>query len=121
MKNFKTVDEYFSALPKDVRMTLEGLRKTIKQAAPKAEEVISYNMPAFKFNGMLMWYAAFKNHVGLYPRPSAIVAFKDELAAYKTTKGAIQFPMEERIPAGLVKKIVKFRLKENEHEQKRKK
>jgi|SRR5215471_6486323 len=118
MKHFKTVDEYFSALPKKQRDILEGLRKTITQVAPQAEEVISYNMPAFKWNGMLVWYAAYKEHIGLYPRPSAMEAFKKELAGYKTSKGAIQFPIEDGIPAILVKKIVKFRLKENEQEQK---
>src|SRR5262252_7607487 len=116
MKHFKTVDEYFSALPKKQRDILEGLRKTITQMAPKAEEVISYNMPAFKWNGMLVWYAAYKKHIGFYPRPSGIEAFKDELADYKTSKGAIQFPLEKGIPVSLVKKIVKFRLKENERE-----
>ena len=120
MKHLKTVDEYFSALPKKQRDILEGLRKTIRQAAPQAEEVISYNMPAFKWNGVLVWYAAYKEHIGLYPRPSAIKAFTKELAGYKTSKGAIQFPIEQGIPTNLVKKIVKFRLKENEQEQKAK-
>ena len=114
MKNFQTVDEYLSALPERVRHILDGWRKTIRQAAPQAEEVISYGMPAFKWNGILVWYAAHKDHVGLYPRASAILAFKNELAGYKTSKGAIQFPIEEGIPTSLVKKIVKFRLKENE-------
>ena len=118
MKNFQTVEQYFSALPRKERDLLETLRKTIRQAAPQAEEVISYNMPAFKWNGMLVWYAAYKKHIGLYPRPSAIVAFKDELAEYKTSKGAIQFPIEKGIPTSLVKKIVRFRLKENEQERK---
>jgi len=118
MKHFKTVDEYFSTLPKKQRDILDGLRKTIRQVAPQADEVISYNMPAFKWNGMLVWYAAYKEHIGLYPRPSAIKAFKKELAGYKTSKGAIQFPIEDGIPSNLVKKIVKFRLKENEQEQK---
>ena len=120
MRKFKSVDEYFSALPSDVRDILEGMRKTIRQAAPQAEEVISYGMPAFKWQGMLVWYAAFKEHVGFYPRPSAIVAFKDELARYKTSKGAIQFPIDKPIPANLVKKIVKFRVQENEQAQQRK-
>ena len=114
MKSFQTVDEYFSALPEDVRDALGGLRKIIRQAAPQAQEVISYNMPAFKCNGMLVWYAAHKGHVGLYPRPSAILAFKRELAGYKTSKGAIQFPLEKAIPTNLVRKILKFRLRENE-------
>jgi uncharacterized protein YdhG (YjbR/CyaY superfamily) len=70
-------------------------------------------MPAFQWNGILVWYAAFKGHIGFYPRASAMAAFKDELTKYKTSKGAIQFPMEETIPAGLVKRIVRFRVKEN--------
>jgi len=118
MRNFQTVDEYLSALPKKVRDILAGLRKTIRQAAPQAEEVISYNMPAFKWKGMLVWYAAHKDHIGFYPRASAILAFKDELAGYKTSKGAIQFPIEKVIPTNLIKKIVAFRLKENEQSQK---
>jgi uncharacterized protein YdhG (YjbR/CyaY superfamily) len=114
MKHFHSVEEYLSALPQTEREGLESLRKTIRQAAPQAEEVIHYNMPAFEWNGMLVWYAAFKDHIGFYPRASAIAAFKDELAGYKTSKGAIQFPIEKMIPASLVKKIVKFRVKENE-------
>jgi uncharacterized protein YdhG (YjbR/CyaY superfamily) len=114
MKHFHTVDEYLSALPKTARSASESLRKTIRQAAPQAEEVIHYNMPAFKWNGMLVWYAAHKGHIGFYPRASAIAAFKDELAGYKTSKGAIQFPIEKGIPAALVKRIVTFRVKENE-------
>jgi len=112
-KKFKTVEEYFTAFPKPTRNILEGLRKIIKETAPGAEEVISYNMPAFKFHGMLVFYAVCKNHIGFYPTPSAIKVFSDELAAYETSKGAIQFPIEKAIPAALVKKIVKFRVKEN--------
>ena len=118
MKNFRTVDEYLGASPKQARAALDELRKTIRQAAPQAEEVISYNMPAFRWNGMLVWYAAHKDHIGFYPKPSAITAFKDELAAYKTSKGAIQFPIQKVIPTKLVKKIVKFRVKENTQSQK---
>ena len=119
MKKFQTVDEYLSALPKDVSGVLGGLRKIIKKAAPQAEEVISYGMPAFRYHGMLVWYGAHKDHVGLYPKASAILAFKRELTRYKTSKGAIQFPLQEPIPASLVRKIVKFRVKENEKSQKR--
>ena len=119
MKKFQTVDEYLSALPKDVSGVLRGLRKIIKQAAPQAEELISYSMPAFKYQGMLVWYGAHKDHLGLYPKASAIVAFKRELARYKTSKGAIQFPLQEAIPADLVRKIVNFRVKENEQSRKR--
>lgn len=119
MKKLQTVDEYLAALPGDVRAVLSGLRKIIKQAAPHAEEVISYSMPAFKHHGMLVWYGAHKDHIGFYPKPSAILAFKRELARYKTSKGAIQFPLQEAIPSNLVRKIVKFRLKENEQSRKR--
>jgi len=112
-RKFKTVDEYFSVFPADTPKMLEQLRTTIKQVAPKAEEVISYNMPAFKQNGMLVYYAAYKNHIGFYPTSSPMKAFKKELAGYKTSKGAIQFPIDKTIPKTLVKNIVKFRAKEN--------
>src|ERR1044071_5626986 len=106
-RKFKSVDEYLSSLPKPVRVILEKLRKTIKDTAPQAEEVISYNMPAFKLNGMLVWYAAYDKHIGFYPTASPIIVFKDDLKGYKTSKGAIQFPVEKPIPVTLVKKIVK--------------
>jgi uncharacterized protein YdhG (YjbR/CyaY superfamily) len=113
MKKYASVEDYIAALPAEARGKLQSLRKIIRQSAPEAEEVISYNMPAFKWNGMLVWYGAHSKHIGLYPRGSAIEAFKDELAGYKTSKGAIQFPIEKPIPTALVKKIVKFRLEEN--------
>ncbi len=115
---FKTVDDYLSTLPTQTKSILKELRKTIKEAAPQAEELISYNMPAFKLNGMLVWYAAYKTHIGFYPAPAAIKVFKDELTGYKTSKGAIQFPVEKTIPATLIKKIVKFRINENLTKQK---
>jgi uncharacterized protein YdhG (YjbR/CyaY superfamily) len=118
MNKFKSVDEYLSASQEEARKHLKELRRIIRQAAPHAEEVISYNMPAVKWNGMLVWYAAFKKHIGFYPMASAIAAFKQDLKRYKTSKGAIQFPMDEPIPAGVVKKIVKFRLRENEQGRK---
>jgi len=118
MQKVQSVDEYLSALPEEVRAILARLRETIREAAPLAEEVISYQMPAFKWNGILVWYAAHKDHIGFYPRASAIVAFRDELAGYKTSKGAIQFRIGKAIPLSLVKKIVKFRLRENEQGQK---
>ncbi|GAL85630.1 PF08818 domain protein [Sporocytophaga myxococcoides] len=110
---FKTVDEYISSFPPEVRPILEKLRQTIIKAAPKAEEVISYNMPAFKLNGALVYYAAYKKHVGFYPTNSGITEFADELADYKTSKGAIQFPLDKPLPTGLITKIVKFRIVEN--------
>ena len=119
---FKTVDEYFSAFPPKTRNILKALRKTIREVAPHAEELISYNMPSFKLHGMLVYYAAYDRHIGFYPTSSPMKVFKDELADYKTSKGAIQFPIEKAIPATLVKKIVKFRIKEIlEKEAKKKK
>jgi uncharacterized protein YdhG (YjbR/CyaY superfamily) len=110
---FTTVDEYISTFPQEVRQILEKLRQTIIKAAPKAEEVISYNMPAFKLNGMLVYYAGYKKHIGFYPTNSGITEFADELTAYKTSKGAIQFPLDKPLPIGLITKIVKFRVVEN--------
>jgi uncharacterized protein YdhG (YjbR/CyaY superfamily) len=113
---YKTVQEYLSAQSAPAKAMLQQMRSTIKEAAPEAEEVISYNMPAFKLNGMLVWYAAFKNHIGFYPRPSGLEAFKKEIAVYKSTKGAVQFPMDQPLPLALVTKIVKYRVKENKEE-----
>ena len=113
ISKFKTVDEYLSALPANTKEILKELRKTIKQAAPQAEELISYNMPAFKLNGMLVYYAAYKDHIGFYPTPSGIEAFKKELSDYEGAKGSIKFPIDKPLPLGLITKIVKFRLKEN--------
>ncbi len=119
---FKTVNEYFSALPPKTRNILKELRKSIKEAAPQAEELISYNMPAFKLHGMLVYYAAYDRHIGFYPTSSPMKVFKDQLMGYKTSKGAIQFPIQEPIPTTLVKSIVKFRISENlEKEAKKKK
>ena len=112
-KKFKSVDEYIEELPDHAKDLLEEMRKAIKKAAPMAEELISYNMPGFKFQGMLVWYAANKEHIGFYPTPNPIKVFKEELAGYKTSKGAIQFPIERAIPATLIKNIVKFRINEN--------
>lgn len=113
MGTYQTVDEYHERISGPARDAIDSLRQAIRQAAPQAEEIISYNMPAYKWNGILVWYAAFKYHIGFYPKASAIVAFQSELAAYKTSKGAIQFPIDQPIPKGLVQKIVRFRIKEN--------
>lgn len=112
-RKFKTVDEYLSALPAKSRTMMKSLRGVIKKAAPEAEEMISYNMPAFKFNGMLVYYAAHKEHIGFYPFSSAIKAFEKDLSGYETSKGTIKFPLDQPIPVGLVNKIIKFRVKEN--------
>jgi len=108
------IDEYHRTFTGSIQEKLEQLRKAINHAAPKATETISYGMPAFKQNKMLVYYAAYKSHIGFYPTPNAIVAFKAELTKYKTSKGAIQFPNNEPLPIALIKKIVKFRLQEDE-------
>jgi len=114
MKKPTSVDEYISSYPKETQKLLEQIRATIKGVAPDAEEVISYMMPGYKLNGMLVWFAGFKNHIGFYPRgSSAIEAFKKELTGYKTSKGAIQFPKDKPMPIALIKKMVKYRVKEN--------
>lgn len=113
-RKFKTIDEYHGTLPEEIIAKVEELRKTIKQAAPKATEVISYNMPAFKQNGVLVYYAAYKGHIGFYPTSSPITAFATELKAYKTSKGAIQFPIDKPIPKTLVRDIVKYRVAQDE-------
>jgi uncharacterized protein YdhG (YjbR/CyaY superfamily) len=107
------IDVYIAAFPEEVQKKLKELRKTIRETAPDAQEKISYQMPTFAQNGNLVHFAAFKQHIGFYPAPSGIEKYKDELAKYKTSKGAIQFPMNEEIPLDLVREIVKFRLKEN--------
>jgi uncharacterized protein YdhG (YjbR/CyaY superfamily) len=113
MAKFNSVEQYFSKLSEPAKTRMEQMRETIKKAAPGAEEVISYNIPAFKSNGMLVWYAAYAHHIGLYPRASGIEAFKKELAGYKNAKGSVQFPLDRPLPVGLIKKIVKYRVKEN--------
>jgi uncharacterized protein YdhG (YjbR/CyaY superfamily) len=112
-KDIQTIDEYLASFPKDVQGILQGLRQVIRESAPEAKEAISYQMPTYKLNGNLVYFAAFKNHIGFYPGASAIEAFKEKLAKYKTSKGTIQFPINEPIPFELVKEIVKFRVKEN--------
>ena len=112
-KVFKTIDEYIATFPKNVQSNLEEMRQAIREVAPEAVETISYQMPAFKLNGILVWFAAHKNHVGFYPKASAIEAFKKELSAYETSKGTVQFPMNKPLPFDLIKKMVKYRVKEN--------
>lgn len=113
MKTFKDIDSYITEQTVDVIERLEQIRQAIKTTAPKAEEVISYGMPAFKYHGMLVYFAAFKNHIGFYALPSGNEAFQKELSAYKQGKGSIQFPLDKPLPLSLIKKIVKDRVKEN--------
>ena len=109
-----TIDDYIAGFPKDVQKALQQVRETIQKAAPKAEETISYAMPAFKQNGNLVYFAAWKEHIGFYATPTGNSAFKKDLAGYKTSKGAIQFPLDKPMPVQLITKLVKFRVKENE-------
>ena len=117
-KQYKTMDEYIAQFPKNVRDVLEELRQVIKESAPNAEETIDYGIPTFKFNGNLVHFAAFKNHIGFYPTPSGIEAFKKELTTFKQSKGTVQFPLDKPIPFDLVKRIVKFRVKANASKKK---
>jgi len=118
-KQFKTIDEYIKAFPKDVQSILEKIRQTIRKAAPEAVEAISYQIPTFKLNGKnLVHFAAFKNHVGFYPTPSGTEAFRKELSPYKAGKGSVRLPIGKPIPYDLVRKIVMFRMKENQEKEK---
>ena len=111
---FSDIDDYVATCPKDVQKKLEELRKAIHEAAPEAEETISYGMPAFKLHKVLVYFAAAKNHIGFYPTASPVVAFEKELAEFKHSKGAVQFPLDEPMPLDLVRRIVEFRVKEDE-------
>lgn len=110
----KTVDEYLAGVPKEARATLEKLRKTIKAAAPMASEGISYQMPMYKHHGMVVGFAAFKDHCSIFPGSAVMETHKEELSRYDTSKGTIRFPANKPLPAALIKKLVKARIKENE-------
>ena len=118
-KTPKNFDDYLARFPKEAQQLLKKMRLTIKKAAPQAKETISYGIPAFTLNGMLVWFAAFQSHIGFYPRTSAIAAFKKELSAYKGAKGSVQFPFDEPLPLALVSRIVKFRVKQNSTKRKK--
>ena len=110
----ETVDQYIAAFPADVKKRIQQLRKTIKAAAPKADELISYQMPGYKYFGMLVYFAAYKNHIGFYPGAGGLLEFYKELSSFKSAKGSVQFPHDEPIPYDIISKIVKFRVKQNE-------
>jgi len=112
-RQFKTIDEYINTFPEDVRTILNELRQTIKEAAPEAEETINYQMPTFSLHGNLVHFGAFKDHIGFYPTPTGIEAFKKELAPYKGAKGSVQFPIDQPLPLPLIRRIVEYRVKEN--------
>jgi uncharacterized protein YdhG (YjbR/CyaY superfamily) len=117
----KTVDDYLAGVPEPARGTLSKIRSTIRSVVPpETTEAISYQIPTFKYKGSLVAFAAFSNHCSLFPMNSSlIVAFKDELKGYETSKGTIRFPVDKPLPATLVKKLVKARIAENEHKKRR--
>jgi uncharacterized protein YdhG (YjbR/CyaY superfamily) len=118
----KTVDEYIALFPLEVQERLQKIRTTIRKAAPKAEETISYQLPTFTLGGKyLIYFAAFKKHVSVYPAPRGAEVFKEELAKYKGGKGTVQFPLDKPIPFSLISRIVKFRVKEHLEKAKGKK
>jgi uncharacterized protein YdhG (YjbR/CyaY superfamily) len=110
---YETIDEYIALYPATTRKRLNALRQLIKKLVPDAVEKIAYRMPTFYLNGNLVHFAAYAEHIGFYPTPSGVVRFARELSKYKTSKGAIQFPLDEPMPIELLKKIVQFRVKEN--------
>lgn len=107
-----TIDEYIAGFPKDVQAILQRIRSIIQKAAPDAEEAIKYQIPTFVLHGNLVHFAAFQKHIGFYPTPSGIETFQNELSAYQSAKGSVQFPLDASVPFGLITKIVKFRVKE---------
>ncbi len=115
------VDAYIASFPESTQKGLEQIRTLIKKAAPKAEELISYQMPAYKYHGVLVYFAGYKNHIGFYAAPTGHATFKKELSVYKTGKGSVQFPHDKPLPTALITKIVKFRVKENAEKAKLKK
>lgn len=113
MHKTNDIDRYIAGFPEDIQALLEQVRATIRKAAPDAEETIAYGIPTFKLAGNLVHFAAFKQHIGFYPAPSGLEAFKKELSGYKGAKGSVQFPLSEPLPLELISKIVAFRVKEN--------
>ncbi len=108
-----SIDAYIAGFPKDIQVILAKIRGIVREAAPEAQEAIKYQIPTFVLNGNLVHFAAFQNHIGFYPTPSGIEQFKDALSAYRSAKGSVQFPLDSPIPYTLIKKIVKFRVNEN--------
>jgi uncharacterized protein YdhG (YjbR/CyaY superfamily) len=109
----KTIDDYIARCPGDLQPVLEKIRDTIREAAPDAEECISYQMPAFRHNGVLVYFALFADHISFFPTASGVAKFAGKLLKYKTFKGTVQFPLGQPIPYGLIAQITKFRVKEN--------
>lgn len=113
MTTHESIDDYISKFPPEIQEKLNHIRKVIKESAPGAEEKISYQMPTFALHGNLVHFAAYDHHIGFYPAPSGIDAFKQELSEYKWAKGSVQFPLDKPLPYELISKIVKFRVAEN--------
>jgi len=113
METSKEIDHYISEFPETIQLLLTQLRNAIKEIIPEAEEVIRYGIPTFKLHGNVVHFAAYSNHIGFYPSPSGIDAFRKELSLYKSAKGSVQFPIEQPLPLTLIKAIVTFRVKEN--------
>jgi len=109
----QTIDAYIAGYPEEVQAILQLIRRTIHETAPEATEAISYRMPTFKLHGNLVHFGAFKSHIGFYPVPSGMEAFKDELAAYKQGKGSVQFPLNKPMPLDLIRRMVEFRVQES--------
>ena len=109
----ENIDEYIAAFPEDVQVILEKVRQTIREAAPDAQEKISYQIPTFALYGNLVHFAAYKKHIGFYPASSGIDKFKEILSAYELSKGTVRFPLDKPIPYDLIREIVAFRVKEN--------
>ena len=109
----KDIDEYIARYPEDIQEILEKIRMTIREAAPEADERVSYQIPTFALEGNLVHFAAYKNHIGFYPTPSGIEEFEEELSFYVGGKGSVKFPLDKPIPYDLITKIVRFRVKEN--------
>ena len=121
MEKSNNIDEYIKGFPAPIQKLLQQVRETIKKAAPDADETIKYSMPTFTLNGNLVHFAAFKNHIGLYPTPNGIDAFKKELSVYKGAKGSVQFPLDQPMPLELIAKIVKYRVEYNTSKVRKKK
>ena len=114
MQKPNNADEYIATYPVDIQKRLQQIREVIKEAAPQAKEVISYAMPAYKINSVLVYFAGWDKHIGFYPGAGAIAHFKDELAEFKGAKGSVQFPLDEPVPVDIINKIVAYRIKEDE-------
>ena len=116
---FQSIDQYISTFPEDIQLKLKRIREIIQKEAPEATEKISYQMPTFYLSGNLVHFAAFKNHIGFYPTPSGVEAFQKKLEKYQTSKGAIQFPLDQELPVNLIREIVQYRLEENKVKSKK--